>query len=184
MLQEAYALKLRAHLTYVACARKARLDKRRNAARLFTALVASEAVHARSFKAALKELGLEPVRVAWPDVPARDTSENLEAAAAAESAAVAKDIPALIARARPEGLDAALMNLAQALESDKRHLSLLREAGGFSGRLAELFSGILERARLRLAVCDNCGYIAATRPAVRCPACNGPASAYHDPVTF
>jgi len=183
-LQEGYALKLRSHLLYIACARKAQAEGRRNAAHLFTALVDSESANARSFKAILNELGFKPSRTRWPDVPSRDTRANLKAAAAEELRWVSESFPALIEKARPEGHEAALLNLTQALESERRHLELLRRADGLLGRLAESASGFVRKARLRLAVCENCGFISTKRPAERCRACRGPASAYHDPATF
>jgi rubrerythrin len=186
VLREAYSRELKSHLVYIAYTRQARAEGYRNIALLFIGMVVSKAVHARNSYAMLNELGIAAQVPRREDDPVAGTRENLNAAAQAELREIERDYPDALKRAGPEGHTAALMDLSHALECAKQHRALFEEAGSFPGLLSGMLARFIDKARLRLFVCDICGSTVDRQPRGSCPVCRGPASAYHEvsPIAF
>jgi len=154
-LKAAFAGESQANRKYTAFSRKADEEGHHQVAKLFRAAAAAETVHALSHFKVLDGVGT--------------TAANLEAAIAGENYEVVTMYPDFIKDAEAEGNKGALRSFKWALEVEKIHEALYREALANLGKATESFD---------YYICPLCGYtIGKAAPAV-CPVCGTPGAKF------
>jgi rubrerythrin len=147
-LKAAFAGESQANRKYTAFARKADEEGHAQVAKLFRAAAAAETVHALSHLKVLNGVG--------------STKENLEAAIAGENYEAVTMYPEFIKDAEAEGNRPALRSFKYALDVEKIHEALYREALANLGTAGETFD---------YYVCPVCGYTVAKGAPASCPVC-------------
>lgn len=149
-LKAAFAGESQANRRYLAFAKKADAEGYPQIARLFRAAAHAETVHALSH---LRVLG-----------GVKSTAENLEAAIAGENYEVVRMYPEFIRDAQAEGNQKALNSFTDAMEVEKVHEALYREALEMlqKGEAFEEFD---------YYVCPVCGYVHKRSAPDKCPVC-------------
>jgi rubrerythrin len=154
-LKEAFAGESMANRKYLAFAEKADKDGFPQVARLFRAAAAAETVHAHAHLRALDGL--------------KSTAENLQAAIQGENYEATVMYPGFVATAQGEDAKRALLSFARALEAEKGHELLYREALSNLGK---------EQAEFGYYICPICGFTHAANAPDVCPVCGAPASSF------
>lgn len=146
-LQRAFAGESQAYHRYLAFAERAADEYKEGIYKLFTAVAASEKIHARRHLAHLKGIG--------------ETAQNLKEAMSGEMHEFKTLYPRMIEEAGEEGEQGAEITFNHAREVERYHHDLFEEAlsnpDDFSVR--EYF------------ICNACGYLATGEPPERCPVC-------------
>lgn len=150
-LKEAFAGESQANRKYLAFAEKADKDGFTQVARLFRAAAAAETVHAHNHLRAMDGI--------------KSTRENLEAAIAGENYESTVMYPGFVADAEAEGHKRALSSFKKALDVEKTHEALYREALSDLDKPQENFD---------YYVCDICGHTHARNAPDVCPVCGAP----------
>ena len=146
-LMEAFAGESQASRKYWAYAKKAEAEGRKNAAKLFRAASEAETLHAqRHLKAAGKLLS---------------TAENLQDAVNGETYEFETMYPEFIKNAEAEGNKEAIKTYTYAMEAEKVHAKLYKEA----------LENIDETEEVFYYLCPVCGNIEKSVPA-KCHICN------------
>jgi len=180
VLSGVYDGEIRARNGYAACARQAGREGYPNIAYLFSALSASEAVHAANFRRILSALGKEVKEPPPEDGVSRRTRESLKAACDHEIEEIDRTYPALLAKTRPEGHEETVRFLTYAWESEKQHRDLLKEIESGTGIFFGTLARRIEGAPVTFLVCKNCGSTLTELQKSRCPVCGGPPSEYEE----
>lgn len=154
-LQSAFAGESQANRKYLAFAKKAEEEGHHQAARLFRAAAHGETIHAHNHLAAMEGI--------------HDTAENLKEAMGGENYEVDSMYPPMIAHAEEEGMRKALRSFKWAMEVEKIHAEMYREALENLGKPGETFE---------YYVCPVCGYVHARVAPERCPVCGTPAERF------
>ncbi|NPV76664.1 MAG: rubrerythrin family protein [Anaerolineae bacterium] len=149
-LLAAFAGESQANRKYLAFAKKAEADGFSQIARLFRAAAHAETIHAMSH---LRVLG-----------GVKSTAENLEAAIAGENYEVVTMYPDFIKDAEAEGNKRALSSFSDAMEVEKIHESLYREA-------LEMLQNGVKFEDFDYYVCPVCGYVHKRNAPEKCPVC-------------
>jgi rubrerythrin len=154
-LKAAFAGESQANRKYTYFAAKAEEEGYPQAARLFRAAAAAEAIHAYNHLKALGAIG--------------STAENLQAAIDGETYEVESMYPPFIELAQQEGNRKAATSFNWANEVEKVH--------------AQMYQATLEALSKELEgeayyVCPVCGYTHAGPMSERCPVCNTPAERF------
>ncbi|HRR89290.1 MAG TPA: rubrerythrin family protein [Eubacteriales bacterium] len=152
-LKEAFAGESQANRKYAAYAKKAESEGKLNAAKLFKAASAAEALHAEKHLAAAGKL--------------RSTADNLADALAGENYEFQSMYPAFIKDAEEEGNRAAAATFSLALKAEQVHAKLYKEA-------IENIDGIEE---IFYYLCPVCGNIETSVPD-KCFICGVPGSKF------
>jgi rubrerythrin len=149
-LEAAFAGESQAHMRYLAFAEKAEREGFPQVARLFRALSFAEQIHAIGHLRVLESIG--------------QTVENLKAAMGGENYEVDEMYPAFEAVAELQGEKAAARSDRWAMEAEKVHAGLYKDALGAveAGKDAELGP---------VYVCSNCGWTGVGEPPDECPLC-------------
>ncbi|MGB2770501.1 MAG: rubrerythrin family protein [Candidatus Zixiibacteriota bacterium] len=156
-LQEAFAGESQAHMKYLIFSEKAEKEGFPNVARLLKAIAYAEQVHATNHA---RQLGI-----------IRSTSENLQADIEAETYEVEEMYPAFLAIAKLQGQKGAEQSMHFALEAEKIHAELYKNAK------SEVDEGKdLEISKVH--VCPVCGYTHEGTPPEKCPVCGAPGSKF------
>ena len=152
-LKAAFAGESQAHMRYLVFAEVAEKEGKANIARLLRAIAYAEQVHATNH---LRELG-----------GIGKTPDNLAEAIAGETFEVEEMYPAYDAVAGLEGEQGAIRTIHYALEAEKIHAQMYREAkeAAQGGRDLELGP---------VHVCPVCGYTGEGAPPEYCPVCGAP----------
>jgi rubrerythrin len=150
-LQAAFAGESQANRKYLAFAKKADADGFPQIAKLFRAAAHAETVHAHNHLRAFDGV--------------RSTAENLQAAVGGENYEVVSMYPPMLADAESEGDKRAARSFKWALEVEKIHEALYREA-------AEIISQGKDLTEGDYYVCPVCGYTHLGKMTDRCPVCN------------
>ncbi|TFG35524.1 MAG: rubrerythrin family protein [Nitrospirales bacterium] len=166
--------------TYNAYATRAHSEGYQNIAFLFTALAASESIHARNFEALLTKLGVPLPEVIEPRHEVLSTKENLHHATAVEAEEIDTEYPKIIGEITAEGHEAAIRNITYAWKAEKQHRDLMRRIQKNVKRWFSLVAKFIEREPARYYVCDICGSTLVDLPKDRCPICNNPVSHYEE----
>jgi rubrerythrin len=180
------ALKLRyidevnAHNKYTAYATRALSNGYPNIALLFTALAASESVHARNFETILLKLGVTPPEVSEPRFDLLSTKENLHRATTVEANEIDNEYPKIIGAITPEGHEAAIKIITYAWMAEQQHRDLIMKIQKNVKRWFSLVARFIEREPARYYVCDICGSTLVKLPKNRCPICGNTVSHYHE----
>jgi rubrerythrin len=148
-LRAAFAGESQANRKYTAFARKADQEGYPQVARLFRAAAAAETVHALSH---LNVIG-----------GVMTTKENLEAAIAGENYEVVSMYPEFLKDAEAEAQRGAIRSFKYAMEVEKIHEALYREALANLGKDTETFD---------YYICPICGYTVGKAAPAKCPVCS------------
>ncbi|MEA3223788.1 MAG: rubrerythrin family protein [Thermodesulfobacteriota bacterium] len=152
-LQDAFGGESMAHMKYLAFSDIAEKEGYSNVSRLFNAIAYAEQVHATNHA---RNLGI-----------LKKTADNLDAAIEGETYEVEEMYPAFDAVAKLQGEKGAQRSIHYALEAEKIHAELYKEAKeevqqGKDIEIAEVY------------ICPVCGYTPIGEPPERCPVCNAP----------
>ncbi|MBF0142104.1 MAG: rubrerythrin family protein [Magnetococcales bacterium] len=156
-LKAAFAGESQANRKYLAFAKKAEQEGYPGIASLFRAVAEAETIHAHTH---LRNLG-----------GVADTLTNLREAAAGEDYEVNEMYPGMVATAEAEGEKRAAQGMRHALEVEKVHSALYKQA------IAALESG-RDLDHEALHVCDVCGHTIFGEPSGNCPVCGAKQTAY------
>mgnify|MGYP001355541179 CR=1 FL=1 len=183
VMQAALTGELLAHARYLAYAQKARDEKYPSLALFATSLGASEAIHARNFMKALKDLGA-PVDSSVPGFQVGDTRTNIKNASTAEMNEIDTRYPQWLARIDPEGYSPAIDALGHAWQAEKQHRDMIAKLNAATGSLFGLVGKTVEASAFRYFVCQNCGSTLeyAKLPKESCPICGVPVTNYKEVV--
>jgi rubrerythrin len=154
-LRSAFAGESQANRKYTAFARKADQEGFSQVARLFRAAAHAETVHALNHFNALGEVKV--------------TADNLQAAIEGENYEVVNMYPEFIQDAETEGNKSALRSFKWAMDVEKIHEQLYREALATLGKTTEVFD---------YYVCPICGYTVARGAPEKCPVCGTPGARF------
>lgn len=162
-----------AHLRYLIFSEVAENEKFPNVARLFKAIAHAEYVHARNHYNLFKELNVDLKVVAEAPFGPGTTSKNLELSIRGEEFEVEEMYPAYIALAEAQEMKNAVRSFKWALEAEKIHSKLYREAKSYVDRGEDW---PLEGS---IWICPVCGhtYVGA-EPPEKCPVCGAPKNKY------
>jgi rubrerythrin len=147
-LQAAFAGESQANRKYLAFAEKADQEGHPQVARLFRAAAAAETVHAHNHLRTLDGI--------------KSTTENLKAAIAGENYESVTMYPGFLAEAEGEGHKSAIRSFRYALDVEKVHEALYREALDNLGKEKEEFD---------YYVCPVCGHTHPRNAPEKCPVC-------------
>ena len=172
-LMSAFGGESMAHMRYLIFAEIAEKEGYPNVARLFRAIAYAEQVHARNHYERLRDLNEDAKVVAGAPFGPGSTSKNLELAIRGEEFEVNEMYPAYIAIAESQGEKQAALSFRWALEAEKIHAQLYREAKKAvdQGRDYEIKGYVW--------VCPVCGHTyVGPEPPEKCPVCGAPKEKY------
>ncbi|KAF0106070.1 MAG: rubrerythrin [Anaerolineaceae bacterium] len=156
-LKTAFAGESQANRKYLAFAKKAAEDGFPQIAKLFRAAAHAETVHALNHFRAMDGV--------------QSTAENLQAAISGENYEVVSMYPPMLAEAETEGNQRAARSFGWALEVEKIHEALYRQAAEVFGQGKDLPEG-------DYYVCPVCGYTHEGKMTDNCPVCGVPAEKF------
>jgi len=156
-LKTAFAGESQANRKYLAFAKKADEEGHPGIARLFRAVAAAETVHAQNHFRAMDGV--------------QSTAENLQVAIGGENYEVTTMYPPMLADAEAEGDKRAARSFRYALEVEKVHESLYRQA-------ADSLSQGEDVPAQEYYICPICVYTHVGPMQGRCPVCNTPAERF------
>ncbi len=165
-LKSAFGGESMAHMRYLLFADIAEKEGFKNVARLFRAIAYAEQVHARNHFEKLRGLKEGSKVVAEALFGPGNTSKNLELAIMGEEFEINEMYPAYIEVAKLQGDRAAELSFRWALEAEKIHAKLFREAKKYvdQGKDWPLDGYIW--------ICPVCGFTYVGRePPEKCPIC-------------
>ena len=180
VLSMLYESEVKAGYRYQLYAKAALVEGHDNIAHLLTAMAASEAVHAKSFKYLLSLMGVTPAEVDLSAINASRTKDNLKFATEVELSEIDKEYPLFLKRIKKEGHAEAIRNIEYAWQAEKQHRKLIKEIKGGTG---VFFSMLLKYFRSNPAhyyVNDICGATVTEIPADMCPICHNPILTYRE----
>lgn len=128
-LKEAYKGESTASAKYAAYALQAKKENLEQIATMFEATSKAEAIHAGNHKAVLEKLG-QKVDAVKPEFAVKTTLENLEDAIKGETYEISTMYPGFIAAAKDEGVSPASKSFAWAMDTEKKHLLIYKNALG------------------------------------------------------
>lgn len=156
-LMAAFAGESQANRKYLAFAKKAEKEGKKQVARLFRAVAEAETIHAHKHLETAGKVG--------------STTENVKAALDGEVYEFSQMYPDFINTAREEGHSAAARSFELANEAEKAHAELYKKA------VAALEAGEDMQAE-SFHLCPVCGYVAENSAPERCPICNAKGSSF------
>jgi len=156
-LESAFAGESQAHMRYLIFADRAEKEGYANVARLFRAIAYAEQVHATNH---YKELG-----------GINTSAENLQAAIDGETHEVNEMYPAYRAVAELEEEKGAIRSTSWALEAEKIHAQMYKEAEGAVEKGVDPELGAIY-------ICQVCGHTAEGEPPEKCPVCGAKRQKY------
>jgi rubrerythrin len=145
---------------------------------LFTALAASEMIHAQNFQRVLARLGAEAAPGPSMSPAAAGTKENLLKAVDEEIDSIEAFYPGLLARLKPEGHPDAMAYVTYAWESEKQHRDVMRKLQRYSPTFFEAVAKTIDMKTGTYYVCQICGSTVHRIPAGKCPICKYAAEHY------
>lgn len=147
---------------YESFAKKADEENHTQAAKLFRAAAASEAIHRDIQKRAIIKLGghIETFKLA--ETTSASTEENLKAAIMEEASDRNSFYPGVLATAKTEGFKAATRAFNYALSAEKRHAEYFQQA----------LDQLAANTPIDCFVCKDCGLLLTKLPARKCPVCD------------
>ncbi len=170
-LGSAFECESNAQARYTAFAARADSDGWHGVASLFRAAARAEEIHSRNHLRAIRHLGEETHCEIHP-IEAASTLQNLKIALAGEQHEIDSVYPPFLAEACAGNVNAAIRCFTWAMEAEKTHVRLFREAievvdegmkDGWAGSPLDFF------------VCEVCGYTSELAEEDECcPVCNLP----------
>lgn len=179
-LQERYRDEVYAVHKYLACAQQALSEDYPHIAYLFTALAASESVHARNFKRLLSDLGVHVKEIPISEFKVSSTKENLTYAASLEIEEINREYPRLIEYMKPENHEPAIRDITYAWKAEEQHHDLMEKVLSDTGIFFGLLAKKIEKTDVRFFVCQRCGSTLTELPKDICPICKGPVARYEE----
>ncbi len=165
-LRSAFGGESMAHMRYLAFADIAEKEGFPNVARLFRAIAYAEQVHATNHYKILSDLSEGFKVVAEAPFGPGSTSKNLELAIMGEEFEVDEMYPAYIEIAKKQGENIAVRSFTWALEAEKIHAKLFREAKKYVDQ------GKDWPLEGKVWICPVCGFThAGPEPPEKCPIC-------------
>ncbi len=185
-LRTARLAELGAYERYVVFSRRASEEAYLGVSYLFTALAASELIHAQNYERVLLALGSFPTDRSTAQVPVSDTRANLIYAAEREVDTIDNKYPALMASMEPEGHPEALRIVHYAWESHKQHRDMIDKIRKYSPTFFGTVARRINEKTDQVFICQICGSTVNRLPDAACPVCGEPASHYRrlDPGLF
>ncbi|MGC8672343.1 MAG: rubrerythrin family protein [Thermoplasmata archaeon] len=156
-LSDAFAGESQAHMRYLIFGDVAEKAGFKNVARLFRAISFAEQVHATNH---YKNLGM-----------VKDTENNLQVAIDGETYEVEEMYPVFNEVAKFQGEKGAEMSTHYALEAEKIHAELYKQAKESVKQKKDIDIG-------DIYICTVCGYTAIGKVPEKCPVCGAPSSAF------
>jgi len=165
-LLSAFAGESMAHMRYLVFAERADREGYPNVARLFRAVAYAEQVHAGNHYNRLREFDEDAEVYAGTPLGPGNASKNLSLAIRGEEFEVEEMYPAYIAVAEAQGDRASATSFKWALEAEKIHAELFKEAKKHVDKGEDMpLTG-------KIWICPVCGYTyIGSRPPERCPIC-------------
>jgi len=154
-LKDAFAGESQANRKYLAFAKKADKEGHPQAAKLFRAAAEAETVHAHSHLRTLRGVN--------------STAENLKEAIAGETFEFKEMYPEMIATAKAEGNDAAVISFTYANDVEKVHADLYQKA----------LHTLENPEETDIYVCAVCGMTCEGEPPDSCPVCHAKKKAFN-----
>ena len=158
-LKAAFAGESQANRRYLAFAKKADVEGFPQIARLFRAAAHAETTHATNHLRAMDGI--------------QDTAANLQVAIAGENYEVVSMYPTMLAETEQDGNKRAATSFNYALQTEKIHEQLYREAADSLAKGKDL-------PETEYYVCPICGYTHVGKMEGRCPICNTPADKFEN----
>ncbi len=160
-----------AQARYTAFAAKADSEGWHGVASLFRAAARAEEVHSRNHLGAIRLLG-EKAHCRMHPIEVRSTLQNLKVALAGEQHEIDSMYPPFLTEACAGNVNAAIRCFTWAIEAEKTHAQLFREAIELvDDDLKDSWAG----APVEFKVCVTCGYTSALSEEDECcPVCNLP----------
>ncbi|MEM4639136.1 MAG: rubrerythrin family protein [Thermofilum sp.] len=166
LLLSAFGGESMAHMRYLIFADIAEAEKFPNVARLFRAIAFAELVHARNHYNNLREYKSDFKVFSGAPAGPGNTSKNLELAIMGEEYEVEEMYPAYLAVARMQEERGAERSFCWALEAEKIHAQLYREAKSYVDK------GQDWPLQGKVWVCQVCGHTyVGDEPPEKCPVC-------------
>lgn len=162
-----------AHMRYLIFAEIAEREGFANVARLFRAIAYAEFVHAKNHYDNLREYAGDFSASARTPAGPGNTSKNLELAARGEEYEVNEMYPVYLETARLQGEKSAERSFYYALEAEKIHAKLYREAKQYVDKGQDWpLTG-------KVWICPVCGHThVGEEPPEKCPVCGASRKAY------
>ncbi|MEZ0345611.1 MAG: rubrerythrin family protein [Infirmifilum sp.] len=172
-LLNAFAGESMAHMRYLIFSEIAEKDGFPNVARLFKAIAFAEQVHARNHYNNLREYDADfDVSAGTPAGPGH-TLKNLEEAARGEEFEVSEMYPVYLEAARFQGEKNAERSFHFALEAEKIHAKLFREAQSVVEQGKDM------QIQGKVWICPVCGHTyIGEEPPEKCPICGASQKSY------
>jgi rubrerythrin len=172
-LLSAFAGESMAHMRYLVFAEIAETEGFKNVARLFRAIAYAEEVHAKNHYNRLKGFDEDATITSGAPIGPGSTSKNLELAIRGEELEVNEMYPVYIEIAKFQGEQSAVVTFKWALEAEKIHAQLYKEAKEYvdQGKDWPLDGYVW--------ICPVCGHThVGKEPPDRCPVCGAPKEKY------
>jgi rubrerythrin len=177
VLLEVHEGELKALSSYQAYARMALNESYPNIAYLFTALAASESIHARNMRALLEGLDVE-VSEETPSVKVYRTRKNLKKAAEVELREIDKLYPAYIKRITPEEYPGAVEVLTHSWKAEQQHREHIEKIKVTVDSFFRSVAKKIESTELVYYICEACGSTIGEAPQDKCCICGGPVAGF------
>ncbi len=172
-LLNAFAGESMAHMRYLAFADIAEREGFPNVARLFRAIAYAEQVHATNHYRVLGELNSDELVFAGTPIGPGNTSKNLELAIRGEEFEVNEMYPVYLEAARFQKESEAERSFTYALEAEKIHAQLYREAKSYVDKGSDM------PLKGKIWICPICGHTyVGDEPPDKCPICGAPKNIY------
>ena len=137
-MQSARETESNVYYHYTEFARRAQQEGYRGVAYLFTALAASEQVHATNFGKILTRLNVELAPITKPTVRVGSTRENLILAADGEMHSIEAFYPKLLEQLKPEANEEAITLVRYAWASEQQHRDKIKQIQRWTREVAPL----------------------------------------------
>jgi rubrerythrin len=166
-LKNAFSGESQANIRYTLFSTTAAEEKLDNVSRLFKAIAYAEQVHARNHFENLKNLKEGAMTYGMAGFGPGDTSKNLDIAIEGETFEITQMYPAYLEKATQESSGDAERSFHFALEAEKRHVNMFKEAKGAvdSGKDINIE---------KIHICSVCGYTGEGEAPDICPICGAP----------
>lgn len=172
-LLNAYAGESMAHMRYLIFSEIAEKEGFLNVARLFRGIAFAEQVHARNHFNNLRDYDADFNALAGTPAGPGSTSKNLELAARGEEFEVEEMYPAYLEVARFQGEKGAERSFHFALEAEKIHAKLYREAKEYVDHGKDM------PLQGKVWICPVCGHTyVGDEPPDKCPVCGADKKMY------
>ncbi len=155
-VETAFVGEAKAHFRLLAFAEKADEEGYPDAARLFRAVAAAEAVHARSHFELLEKVA--------------STEENLKSSFEKETFVNEVAYPAFLKQAWADEDKLSVWYFTKARNAEERHAHLYKLA----------LSDMVNEKKTRYLVCTYCGWLESDRPTEKCPNCGRAPELYRE----